>query len=321
MIYASDAPAYIAYDSAVDMIKRQISTKTAPLKREIEALNWTEAGAPLRAMALADKPRPANTTVFLRGNPATRGPEVPRQLLEILSGEKRVPFANGSGRLDLAQEIASPKNPLTARVFVNRVWGWHFGQALVRTPSDFGVRTAEPPHRELLDWLAASFVEHGWSVKQLHRWIVLSSTYRQSSDEHPKAAAVDPDNHLVHRFTRHRLEFEALRDTLLAVAGTLDPKAGGLPDDLHDLFQTPYDDDGARVHTNSWGSTLGDGRYNANSLEVDEFVWEHRDCVICFSAGNEGADLNTNGVIDPRSITPPGTAKNCLTIGATENNV
>jgi hypothetical protein len=95
---------------------------------------------------------------------------------------------------------------------------------------------------------------------------------------------------------------------------------GGLPDDLHDLFQTPYDEDGARVHTNSWGSTLGDGRYNANSFEVDEFVWEHRDCVICFSAGNAGVDLNTNGVIDARSITPPGTAKNCLTIGATENN-
>ena len=95
---------------------------------------------------------------------------------------------------------------------------------------------------------------------------------------------------------------------------------GGLPDDLHDLFQPPYDNDSARVHTNSWGSTVGDGRYNANSFEVDEFVWEHRDCVICFAAGNEGVDLNTNGVIDPKSITPPGTAKNCLTIGATENN-
>ena len=95
---------------------------------------------------------------------------------------------------------------------------------------------------------------------------------------------------------------------------------GGLPTDLNDLFQTPYDDDGARIHTNSWGSTLGDGRYNSNSAEVDEFVWEHRDCVICFAAGNEGEDANANGVIDPRSVTPPGTAKNCITIGATENN-
>ena len=95
---------------------------------------------------------------------------------------------------------------------------------------------------------------------------------------------------------------------------------GGLPNDLNDLFQPPYDDDDVRIHTNSWGSTVGNGQYNSNSSEVDEFVWEHRDCVICFSAGNEGEDVNANGVIDPRSITPPGTAKNCITIGATENN-
>jgi hypothetical protein len=94
---------------------------------------------------------------------------------------------------------------------------------------------------------------------------------------------------------------------------------GGLPSDLNELFRTPYDDDNARIHTNSWGSIVGDGSYNTNSREVDEFAWEHRDCVICFSAGNEGVDGNANGVIDPRSITPPGTAKNCITIGATEN--
>ncbi len=95
---------------------------------------------------------------------------------------------------------------------------------------------------------------------------------------------------------------------------------GGLPNDLNDLFRTPYDDDGVRVHTNSWGSTLGDGRYDSNSQDVDEFVWNHRDCVICFAAGNEGEDGNANGVIDQGSVTPPGTAKNCITIGATENN-
>ncbi len=95
---------------------------------------------------------------------------------------------------------------------------------------------------------------------------------------------------------------------------------GGLPDDLHDLFGPPYDDDGVRIHTNSWGSTKGDGSYNSNSQELDEFVWDHRNCVICFSAGNEGEDGNENGVIDSRSITPPGTAKNCITIGATEND-
>ncbi len=107
----------------------------------------------------------------------------------------------------------------------------------------------------------------------------------------------------------------------LVLQSVLDSGGGldGLPDDLHDLFDPPYGADGARVHTNSWGSTVGDGRYNSNSHEVDEFVWEHRDCVICFSAGNEGVDTNLNGVVDPRSITPPATAKNCITIGASEN--
>ncbi len=107
----------------------------------------------------------------------------------------------------------------------------------------------------------------------------------------------------------------------LVLQSVLDRRGGlgGLPADLNDLFAPPYDDHEARVHTNSWGSTLGDGRYNSNSREVDEFVWEHRDCVICFSAGNEGEDRDANGVIDPRSITPPGTAKNCITIGASEN--
>jgi hypothetical protein len=183
-------------------------------------------------MALVDKAKPADSPVLLRGNAANRGPAVPRQFLEVLSGDTRAPFHRGSGRLDLAEAIVRPDNPLTARVFVNRVWGWHFGPALVRTPSDFGVRTEAPEHGELLDWLAATFVEDGWSVKRLHRRIVLSATYRQSSDTRPEVAALDPDNRLVHRFNRRRLEFEAMRDTLLAVAGTLDPRAGGVPDDL-----------------------------------------------------------------------------------------
>lgn len=232
LVKADDAPPSLPRDNIARMVKRETDNKTAPLKRERESLNWTEPGAPLRAMALVDKAKPANTRVFIRGNQANRGPEAQRQFLEILSGATREPFKKGSGRLELAQEIASAKNPLTARVLVNRVWGWHFGEALVRTPSDFGVRTEAPVHRELLDWLAASFVESGWSVKSLHRLIVLSSTYRQGSAEIAAAAAVDPDNRLVHRFNRKRLELEAMRDTLLAVSGGLDLRAGGLPDDL-----------------------------------------------------------------------------------------
>jgi len=232
LLFAANAPSNPGYDEVARMLKRQIDTKTAPLKRDIEALNWTEPGAPLRAMALTDKPAPVNTQIFLRGNPANRGADAPRQFLEILAGGQRTPFQRGSGRLELAEEIVSPKNPLTARVFVNRVWGWHWGEALVRTPSDFGVRTEPPVQRALLDWLAGTFVEQGWSVKQMHRVIVRSSTYQQSGDAPPRAAAADPDNRLVHHFPRRRLELEALRDTLLAVAGALDLRAGGIPDDL-----------------------------------------------------------------------------------------
>ncbi|MBL9203420.1 MAG: PSD1 domain-containing protein, partial [Opitutaceae bacterium] len=225
-------PANPGYDATAALIKRQIDARVADLRRDVVALQWTEAGAPLRAMALVDKARPADSRVLLRGNPANRGPEVPRQFLEVLSPAPREPFRDGSGRLQLAHAIADAKNPLTARVFVNRVWGWHFGAALVRTPGDFGVRTEAPAHRALLDWLAASFTEGGWSVKQLHRTIVLSATYRQSAVGHAAATAADPDNQLLHRFNRRRLEFEALRDTLLAVSGSLDLRAGGLSDDL-----------------------------------------------------------------------------------------
>ncbi len=232
VLHTEGSPANPGYEATAALIKRQIDDKTSALRRDVAALQWTEPGAPLRAMALADKAQPTNTTIMLRGNPANRGAEAPRQFLEILSEGKRVPFTSGSGRLELAEAIAQPTNPLTARVFVNRVWGWHFGAALVRTPSDFGVRTAAPPQRALLDWLAAAFVEGGWSVKALHRTIMLSSSYRQSTDGAAAAAAIDPDNLLVHRFNRRRLEFEALRDTLLAVSGTLDSRLGGLPDDL-----------------------------------------------------------------------------------------
>ncbi|MFM8619854.1 MAG: DUF1553 domain-containing protein, partial [Opitutaceae bacterium] len=193
---------------------------------------WTEPGAPLRAMALVDREKPRDSAVFLRGNPANRGPEAPRRFPEVLGGPDRPRFGDGSGRLELAKAIADPANPLTARVFVNRVWGWHFGQALVRTPSDFGVRTEPPEQRALLDWLAADFTAGGWSVKRLHRAIVLSRIYRQSSVVSAATLAADPENRYLTRFNRRRLEFEALRDTLLVAAGRLDPQVGGLPVDL-----------------------------------------------------------------------------------------
>ncbi|NUN69437.1 MAG: DUF1553 domain-containing protein, partial [Bacteroidetes bacterium] len=237
LAHSGDFPANLPYEETAKMLKRQIDTKVAPLRRDIEALNWTEPGAPVRAMALVDRAVPRNSQVLLRGNPANKGAEVPRRFLSILSGEAPAPFRDGSGRLELARAIATAENPLTARVWVNRVWGWHFGTALVRTPSDFGVRTEAPELRGLLDWLAAHFVESGWSVKALHRAIVRSKTYRQSGDAPAASAAGDPENRLLTRFQRRRLEFEAMRDTLLVAAGRLERRVGGLAEDL---IQPPF---------------------------------------------------------------------------------
>jgi hypothetical protein len=132
-------------------------------------------------------------------------------------------------RTALARWLTAPDNPLTARVLVNRVWGWHFGQGLVRTPNDFGTQGEPPTHPELLDWLARDFVEHGWDLKRLHRLIVLSSAYRMSNTADAQVVQADPQNRLLARFPRRRLEGEALRDAMLACAGTLNVRPYGPP--------------------------------------------------------------------------------------------
>ncbi|MBX3745133.1 MAG: PSD1 domain-containing protein [Verrucomicrobiae bacterium] len=197
------------------------------LQRAVEQLQATHPGAPPRAMALVDKSRPVEPVVFRRGNPGNRGDTVPRQFLELLSGPERQPFTQGSGRLELARAIASPDNPLTARVAVNRAWIHHFGAGLVRTPGDFGLRADPPTHPKLLDWLAASFVAEGWSMKALHRLILHSATWQQSGHVTPEAAVKDPDNRLLSHQNRRRLDFEALRDMLLQASGQLDLTMGG----------------------------------------------------------------------------------------------
>ncbi len=215
-------------------IRRKIGAETGEIQGEIQELDWTHPGAPIRAHILADVENPKSSAIYLRGNKDTLGDEVPRQYLEILSGGDRKPYTKGSGRLQLAREIADPDNPLTARVFVNRLWGWHFGNPLVDTPSDFGVRTPEPVNIDLLNWLSASFVESGWSIKSLQRLIVLSDTYRQSSDVDASAHLKDPTNSLWHHFPRQRLDFESMRDTLLKVSGNLDDTMGGIQADIQD---------------------------------------------------------------------------------------
>jgi hypothetical protein len=225
-------PGNLPFPAAAALIRRQLDTRTAALRRELAALEWTEPGAPLRAMALADRAQPRDSAVLLRGNPGNRGPVVPRGVPALLAGPGAPTVVAGSGRLELARAVARADNPLTARVFVNRVWAWHFGEGLVRTPSDFGVRTAEPELRDLLDWLAADFVAGGWSVKRLQRRIVLSAAYRRAGEAPAATLAADPENRRLTRFPRRRLDLEALRDTFLAVSGRLDTRVGGLAEDL-----------------------------------------------------------------------------------------
>ena len=175
-----------------------------------------------------------DVAVQVRGNPASLGPVVPRRFLTVLCSDTPRPFKQGSGRLELAQAITSAGGPLAARVIVNRVWKHHFGVALVDTPSNFGREGARPSHPRLLDDLAARFVQAGWSLKWLHREIMLSATYRQSSGHDPRQHALDPDNRWLWRMNRRRLEVEAWRDAVLAVSGSLDNRLGGPPSELAD---------------------------------------------------------------------------------------
>ena len=206
---------------------RKIFEARSKVKDELDLLDATDEAAPPRAMALFDKPQPVEPVIFLRGNAGNRGPAVPRRFLSALSGPERKPFATGSGRLEMARAIASPSNPLTARVAVNRIWLHLFGRGLVDTPNDFGVRTPAPAIPGVLDYLADRFVETRWSTKAVVRELVLSATYRQSSAERPESALRDPGNDLLHAMRRRRLDFEALRDTLLLVSGRLEETLGG----------------------------------------------------------------------------------------------
>jgi hypothetical protein len=199
---------------------------------ELAELLLFHPGGPTHTMIVAERARPLEPVVFVRGDPASRGDNVPRRFLKILdSGQEPFP-GDSSGRLQLAEKIVDPDNPLTARVFVNRVWGVLIGSYLVDTPSDFGLQGSRPTHPELLDWLAADFVAQGWSVKRLVQTIVLSQTYQQRSDHREDMAAIDPENRQLWRANRKRLSIESLRDSLLAVSGQLDCALHGRPAEL-----------------------------------------------------------------------------------------
>ncbi|HEX8910845.1 MAG TPA: PSD1 and planctomycete cytochrome C domain-containing protein, partial [Humisphaera sp.] len=200
----------------------------------VNELMLTHPGSPARAMVVNDLPTPKNSYIMIRGEATNRGPVVPRQMVEIIAGKDRKPFTQGSGRLELAQWIGTERNPLTARVAMNRFWMHHFGEGIVRTVDDLGLMCDPPTHPELLDYLSDRFMKEGWSLKRMHKLVMLSATYQQSSDTNLSFANVDPDNRLLWRANLRRLDFEAVRDTLLQYTGKMDHAIGGKPVNLTD---------------------------------------------------------------------------------------
>jgi cytochrome c553 len=233
---AEDVRRKTEHDAAVEKLKQKIKElqkKSPEAKDEArklqEELTKLQAKAPElpSAMGVAEG-TPTDVPVLRRGNHLTPGTVVQRGFPVVLRVSTSPAIAKDrSGRLELARWLTDPAHPLTARVIVNRVWRWHFGQGLVRSVDNFGLLAEKPVHPELLDFLAASFVKSGWSLKTLHRSIMLSAVYQRSSAHDAKAALADPDNRYHGRANIHRLEAEAIRDSLLAVSGLLDRTPGG----------------------------------------------------------------------------------------------
>ena len=210
-------------------VPREIQDLAARIVGDLARLDVSDPGSPGLANVLYDDTRPRNARVLIRGQVQSPGPEVARSFLEVLGGGNDHPFTKGSGRLELAEAIASRENPLTPRVVVNRVWQHHFGSGFTASPDDLGMQSEKPTHPELLDALAVQFVRDGWSLKRLHRNILLSRTWQQSSEPDSAMAKADPFNRLLWRQNVRKLEFEALRDSILAMGGKLDTTMGGRP--------------------------------------------------------------------------------------------
>ncbi len=223
-----DDAKYLAADARATLARQ--AAELEALKNGLPPLpcaHGVEEGGPRFSLF----PGTGDVRVHVRGRTEQLGPRVSRRFPLALAGDRQPPITAGSGRPELARWVGSADNPLTARVTVNRIWQHHFGEGIVRTPSNFGALGERPTHPELLDWLAVRFVESGWSVKAMHRLILLSAAYQQSSTPSPGLLRADPDNRLFGRMNRRRLEAEALRDGLLAVCGRLDRHRGGPPAD------------------------------------------------------------------------------------------
>jgi hypothetical protein len=211
---------------AIAAMKTSKKTEYNDLKKEHAELA-KKAPTPAPVAHALQEAKPTDMHILIRGNHSRPGELAPRGFLHVLSSDDAKPFQDGSGRKQLAEAIADPRNPLTPRVIVNRVWQQHFGRGIVGTPSNFGSLGERPTHPELLDYLAATFIEEGWSLKKLHRRIVLSETYQQAALSNPANEEKDAINKYLWRANRRRLGVEAWRDALLAVTGQLDRTTGG----------------------------------------------------------------------------------------------
>lgn len=243
----------LAFDSAeerAEVLRPETQELTTRLERKLKELEANAMPEPARADAVQDKPAPERVKqhVFIRGDYASKGEPAPKVFPAILEGLDQEPVdTNGSGRLALAEWIASDDNPLTARVIVNRVWQWHFGDGLVRTPNNFGKMGEEPTHPKLLDYLTARFIADGWSIKKLHKRMLLTSTYQMSSKITETKALTDPENRSLSRFNRRRLDVEELRDALLSIDGSIDLSMGGT---MQEGFGTDGENSDSRLSIN-----------------------------------------------------------------------
>ncbi len=230
-LYGENTPTAVPDDLAVHLLNRTVNDNLSGRRGAIHDLHLNSPGSPARAMALQEESSPDSFHVLRRGNPLDRGAVVPARFLTVLDSTNAPPFPDGHRRLGLARKVVSADNPLTRRVLVNWVWQHHFGQGFMKTPDDWGTRASKPTHPELLDYLASVFAEDRWSIKKLHRRIMLSSVYAQGAIEDARSRQADPENELLWRMPRRRLELEAMLDSLLAVSGELDPVVGGKPYD------------------------------------------------------------------------------------------
>lgn len=232
-----ESPWVFTTEQTGKLLGREDRDQQRDLQRQADEWRAVTPANLARALVLEEIPDPPAPRIFKRGNPSRLGPVVPCSLPACLDGGTPLELGAKGGRLALAKALTRPDHPLLARVLVNRVWQWHFGQGLSRTPSDCGSTGDKPSHPELLDFLAREFIRQGWSLRKLHRWIVTSETYKQSSQPSTEAMRVDPENRLLSHQNLRRLDWESLRDRLVLAGGGLEPAEGGPP---VPLLTTPF---------------------------------------------------------------------------------